>query len=237
LEHAGEVEHIDLTKNNKSHGVWPVADPKLFTVGEEVWATFNTGYVASGQNSVYIQRIFPSLGVPQECLLADRNAIEKNWAFFHDGHRLRALYSLNPLQILNAEPFLPGSRTVAFSRQAPASPGSGFPLTIGTQLAFTKDRSIMIAHEKISFRGRRAYFGRALELDLRYGQERIVRTARTALVHSIASLVPRLDRPNPNLLSATYFSGMCVLGGQVLVSYGINDVRAGFARLEEELIW
>jgi hypothetical protein len=220
-----------------------VADPKLFTLDGDRWVTFNTGW-SPNRNDIYVMRLDPTPGPALRCHVDGRQSVEKNWGFYEDEGRLRAVYSLSPLVILDAE--LPADSNDEIEFQ-PVVGDIGGPkrsprrrrrpvrreLTIGTQPVLRGRELRLIAHEKFEALHRRIYVGRTCTIDLTpetptasFGTKR--------LVHSWRSMFGSRSRPNPHLISCTYFSGLAVVDDTVLLAYGINDVDAGFAAVEWE---
>lgn len=227
----GPSRRVDLSEHVAKFGVARLADPKLFRLGDEAWITFNDGHSA-GENNVYLMRVAPEVSAPLVCQLAGRRRIEKNWAFMVHGERLKALYSVDPVSFISA-PWPPraGDTTVSFTHDSPPNEEplpkrNGRALTIGTQLAFDGSDTWLVTHEKWYFRGNRLYLGRATRLDdehLSYSPRR--------LSHSLSALLGSRDKPNPRLISCTYFSGIVVREGRAILSYGINDVDFNFAEI------
>ncbi|WP_456284718.1 hypothetical protein M1D46_06205 [Microbacterium sp. JZ70] len=212
------------------NGIEPVADPKLFSYRGAVWATFNTGYVASG-NAVYVMQVFPEVGRPVRCEAPDRQIIEKNWGFFEgpDGE-LRAIYLLDPLTVLTFGVLCnePASEVVVGSVVSRVRNESCAGLTIGTQPVEFDGSLMLIAHERVGVRRWRGYFGRVVRLD---GQVSGATVGRPRLIHDGPTMLGSRPRRNKHLWFATYFSGLEVIDGVPTVTYGINDQRSGAAAL------
>lgn len=230
----------DLTEIAATYGIRNVADPKLLELGGRVFATFNTGFSSSEPNHLYLQQLWPQIEAPQECILSDRQIIEKNWAFYLDGEgSLHAIYSLTPLTTiaLTAGELGSGSSLV-FERREPGVAAVSAGLTIGTQLSFSADGSAwLVAHQKLRILRRRAYFGRLVRTQFSPDGGVKVEVGTHSLVHSIASTLPRLPRHNRGLLSATYFAGLQCGPDGFDLSYGINDVGYSFAHVRKEDLW
>ncbi|WP_301113640.1 hypothetical protein [Microbacterium sp.] len=237
---AGTIARIvDLTDAARDAGLSVVADPKLLSLGEEVYVTFNSGYTQSGPNAIYLQKVFPELRDPQECKLEDRQRIEKNWAFYlGDQGDLCALYGIAPLQKLTMRAGNLGSNLpLGFTRDGRNS-GSGMNsmYTIGTQLHLSSDGAMQfVVHQKHRVMHKRAYTGRLARMSL--DEEPAVRLSSTRLIHSYAAALPQLRPHNRRLISATYFSGITAHSGDLLLSYGINDRTFGIARVPQAELW
>jgi hypothetical protein len=54
-------------------------------------------------------------------------------------------------------------------------------------------------------------------------------------VHSWRAMLPQRKRYNPGLMSATYFSGITKLDGELVLGYGINDKDFGLAKVDRSL--
>jgi hypothetical protein len=238
---AGRQELTDLSVATTAMGAAKAADPKLVTLGSELYVTFNTGNVHHGQNDIFLQRVAPTVGPPQRCLLSGRRMVEKNWGFFLTSEgSLRALYSLSPTTILRLDRGVLGSdEPLEFVRETASDIDGRFPrLHIGSQpLRIDGDRALVAANQQVPLPGlpRKIYFGRIAELDL--GTGRLSRLSRTGLVHSWRSTLPQRKRHNPGLFSATYFAGLSSADDELLVGYGINDIHFGIARVPESLLW
>jgi predicted GH43/DUF377 family glycosyl hydrolase len=224
---------VDLTAIGREHDISPVADPKLFTYRGAVWATFNTGYVRTG-NDVFVMPVYPDLGEPIRCEIGDRQTIEKNWGFFEgEEGDLRALYLLDPLTILSFGVVRPASGSSSIQGEVvsriPNAACAGF--TIGTQPIRIGDELLVIAHQRVGVRRRRGYFGRAVRLRMAADTVQTSVSGRR-LLHDWKTLLGTKPRRNKHLWFATYFAGVDVRAdGTAVLSYGINDQRAGAAEL------
>ncbi len=241
LGSGGEDTLVDLSAVNSARGIPKTADPKLVKLSGQVYATFNTGNVHSGENSIYLQRVTPSLGHPQRCVLAPRRMVEKNWAFFEasDGS-LQMIYSLAPLTVWRlSSGELGSSDHLNFEVELTAPMPQQFPrLHIGSQPLITSDGSaVVVGNQQRPIPGlpRKIYFGRLVLIDLHAG--RLARLSRRGLLHSWRSMLPRLKPINPGLFSATYFSGLTRIENEIVLSYGVNDTGAGIARVPEHVLW
>lgn len=226
-----------LTDAMAEHGVHPVADPKLFVAGEKVFATFNTGYVRTGINDIYVVEVFPNIGWPQRCVFSGRQRIEKNWAFFQSGSGdLAALYSAVPPQLLKlTQGELGTSSDLVFDGSGIGLTNVSDRFTIGSQLAWVSESEAMIVlHEKHRILNKRAYTGRLALLSIsdRVLDKLEIRMGKTRLIHSRIATLPQLRPNNPNLISATYFSGLAPSADGLVLSYGVNDRDFGIARLD-----
>lgn len=216
-----------------------LADPKLFRRGEDIWVTFNTGTPASGENTIYVQRLWPTMGMAQRCILPERQRIEKNWGFLEsprDG--VDAIYSLSPLYGLSvvAGAFDGCSELVLGKRPL----GTGYKgrrsLTMGSQPVVTPRGYELICHEKFRIARRRAYVGRCVRITP--GAEWKLEISQQALVHRLRDMLPQRRPHNPNLISATYFSGFQRVGENALtLGYGINDRTLSIATVDEAELW
>jgi hypothetical protein len=231
-----------LTASAVTWGVQTVADPKLFTTPDGVFATFNTGTPASGKNGLYVMKLWPEIAAPRPCELEGRFRIEKNWAFFQGPLGMSAVYSLAPVVILDLQSPDVGDGPLVFRRrEVEGAEGEASHmnkrLTLGTQpLVTANGRLLMVGHEKFWIGRRRGYAGRPVSLTgLDTGRPRVT-VGRRRLVHTVRDALPRA-RPahNPNLLSATYFAGLAVEASEYVLSYGVNDVSFGVANVGVDL--
>lgn len=231
----GPSRRLNMSQHVAGFGVSRLADPKLFRLGEEAFVTFNDGH-AERENNVYLMRVAPELGAPLLCQLRGRRRVEKNWAFMLHGDRLRALYSVDPVSFISAAwPPRPGDDALQFTHDSPPNEPptpkrNGRTLSIGTQLSFDGANAWLVTHEKWYFRGNRLYLGRATRLDNSSASAQLSYSPRR-LSHSLASLFGSKDKPNPRLISCTYFSGIVVREGRAILGYGINDVAFNFAEM------
>jgi hypothetical protein len=228
-----------LTEHAASYAVAPTADPKLFALGEQIYVTFNTGY-SPVQNEIYLMQVAPNLTPPQKCVLvAGRQAVEKNWAFYPgaDG-RLAAIYQLAPFTVLSltsGEVTAGGDLTF---EQVGDGTGPGVDgMTIGTGVLVDEDRMLLVAHEKVRLGPKRAYVGRLVEIRGAESKTPRVRVSPRRLIHSFRASLPPRQRHNPNLISATYFAGITPFEDGLLLGYGINDLAFSMAQVQEEQLW
>lgn len=233
------VTIIDLTETAREAGVTIVADPKLVRLGDEVYATFNTGYTLTGPNTIFLQRVFPTIGHPQECRLSTRQRIEKNWAFLVDPQgNLAAVYGVAPIQTLVLRSgTLGGAGTLDFALQSSEGRSDlSDRYSIGTQIHASADGEMqLVVHQKHRIMHKRAYTGRLARLS--WEGAPAVQLSSTRLIHSYAAALPQLRPHNRRLISATYFSGISGRDGHLLMSYGINDKAFGIARVRESDVW
>lgn len=235
LDHDGTGHLLDLTDRLAGLGVGRIADPKLMLLGTDVFLTFNTGFTRREPNQIFIMKVTEDADDPREVLYSNRSAIEKNWAFHLVEDRLQCIYSLAPLVVLEAESFdgradgpitltrrtLPGVSVDADTRS----------LTIGSQLLVDSTTTgYLIAHEKIRIARRRAYIGRVAQISGLGSGNPTVLLGQRRLLHGPTSLLPARNPVNPNLWSATYFSGLSGTPDDPLLSYGINDADFGISR-------
>jgi len=239
---AGETSIIDLSAWGAVHGIEKVADPKVLRNGRTAYVTFNTGFVPADQlNDIHLIRVFPELGEPQR-VVADfeRQSVEKNWAFRVDGEKLSAVYRLDPYaEVVCSDGELGGEGDLTFVLRTPprADSEAGADLSIGTQLIAHGGEHRLIAHEKVYDEGKRSYYGRAVSIAGVGTDDVTVRASPRRLIHTRRDAEPREGVHNPNLLSATYFSGLEQRGSRIVLGYGINDIAAGIARVRGTSLW
>jgi hypothetical protein len=233
---SGDQQRLNLTEHLSRFGVDVIADPKLVLLAGELWVTFNDGW-SDTRNRIYLMQLSPSPGQPLECVLEGRKPIEKNWAFFIEGGSLKAIYSIDPLCVLTA-PLPLGSADELHLEAEPSlsvrGEPSGLPeigLTIGTQAVWKDDDLYLVAHEKWRLSRWRAYVGRWVRV-CRKADRYEVEISRKRLCYSYRSLLGAHKKFNKNLISCTYFSGLGIDGGKVVLGYGINDVGLGFSELD-----
>lgn len=236
-ERGGNYELINISDYVKKWGIAKAADPKLFKneKGDVVWVTFNTGYVATG-NELYIMQVFPKLGSPIRCSFPPRKKIEKNWAFYFDGDVLMAVYSLTPLKILQAPLKSERNGNISFITAYEEKSKVNDSLSIGTQLLHTHGGFECIAHKKITLFGKRIYIGIPVRIVKKRGVFAI-ECSKIVMFHSIRSLFGAKIKHNKNLISCTYFSGIEGSANKVRLAYGINDVAYGFAEIDRTKLW
>jgi hypothetical protein len=236
------VTAFNLTDYCATFGINVVADPKLTRLGDSAFVTFNTGHTLSGTNDVVIMQVHPKLTSPLVCQLPHRQRIEKNWAFFGSERHIYAVYRTSPLTIIEAVDAT--DTTLAFRIRHTAGAGrSSHRLTrqmrstsLGTQPVRTDRGLAMLVHEKLFVGRRRLYLGRAAVIDNPLRQPRLHLSSKL-LCASWRSLAGSGTRYNPNLISATYFSGLTAIRRDVLIGYGINDVSFGIRQHGWSQLW
>ncbi|MGO2467405.1 MAG: hypothetical protein ACTH7O_11820 [Microbacterium gubbeenense] len=239
---AAAADVTDLSAWGAARGIDRVADPKVLLDGDAVYVTFNTGFVPADQfNDIHLMRVHPGIGEPQRVVADfDRQSVEKNWAFRAHGAALSAVYRLHPYaEVVRTGGDLGASGDLTFSLRVPARADSdkGADLSIGTQLIADGGAHRLIAHEKVYVEGKRSYYGRAVTIEGVGTDDVAVRVAPRRLIHTLRDAEPREGVHNPNLLSATYFSGLERRGSGVVLGYGINDIASGIARVRGTSLW
>jgi hypothetical protein len=229
------TEFVELSAVREEFDLLRVADPKLVKLGDEVYATFNSGQVHGGQNDIFLQRVSPTLGRPQRCLFPGRARIEKNWGFFlTPAGKLAVLYLLSPLKVLELVDGEVGrGGDLTFDEPGYLASGKRFPsMHIGSQpLPLPDGRLLVMANRVFPVKViGRFYAGRLIIVDP---------TARSIdwlgdafFIHRYGDMLPLpRTKPNPSLLACTYFSGLTVADDELIAAYGINDLSFGIARI------
>ncbi len=200
-------------------------DPKVFSVGDEVYLTFNSGWVPSGENDIFVMKVHPTMGEPRRVIYRARRSQERNWSFFSEGGEVYAIYQIAPLVILKLEKESGDAWWLTeYHRQARSC--VPHDLTLGTQPSRHGGRYYFMAHRKYMLRQKKVYLGRLCALDLGKAE---VMLDDSWVVHSPESLLGSEVKHNSNLFSCTYFSGLQVSGAGINLGYGINDVDFGFS--------
>ncbi len=211
-----------------------VADPKLFILDNEVWGTFNTGFIANGNNTIVLFKL-ADLKIEEYyfCFLNDRIRIEKNWAFYKENGALKVLYSVNPLITL-----VESSRsdnTIYFEKECVFSHKKYKAYSIGTPLCYDGKNYLFMAHKKIVFRGKRLYLGRSFIFSPNTAPR--IKGEKKFLFHSLKSLWGDKHKFNRNLISCTYFSAIYIEKNKVILGYGINDTSWNLVKIDRNKIW
>ncbi len=219
------------TLSRISPGLYPgidaprLIDPKVFTVGGEVYLTFNSGWVPSGGNDIFVMKIHPKMGEPKRVVYEARRDQERNWAFFSERGEVYAIYQIAPLVILKLERESRDSWWLAdYFRQANAD--LPHDLTLGTQPSRHGSRYYFMAHRKYVLRRKKVYLGRLCALD---PDTMTVTSADNWIAHSPESILGSAVKHNTNLFSCTYFSGLQASDSGITLGYGVNDVDFGFS--------
>lgn len=224
-------DHTGRTLSRISPALYPdidapgLIDPKVFTVGGEVYVTFNSGWVPSGGNDIFVMRVHPTMGEPKKVIYEGRRDQERNWAFFSEHGEVYAIYQIAPLVILKLERESGDAWWLAdHLRQARAD--VPHDLTLGTQPSRHGSRYYFMAHRKYRLRRKKVYLGRLCALDLR---NMAVTSSDSWIAHSSESLRGSEVKHNTNLFSCTYFSGLQASDAGITLGYGVNDVDFGFS--------
>lgn len=211
------------------------ADPKLFSIGEKVYCTLNTGYTFRKENEIYLIEINGHKVKPKKCMVNfARNIVEKNWMFFEFENNLMLLYSIGP-NLTVAELIGQGSDYYLFGNRMEEYCCSR-NYSIGTPIGRLSDSLYLVGHEKISIGKRRLYIGVGLRIEWR-NRKRVVVGKR--ILHSPLSVLGNKFKFNKNLFSCTYFSGLQIdqESKTVLLGYGINDLGWNVVQLGMEKVW
>lgn len=234
---------VDVSAANRHFGIPRTNDARLFSMGEQVMMTFNTGHpdVRSEQNSIYVQAVYPILGCPIELHISRRQRVEKNILFRQVGAQLWASYRFGepevPVRIgadkWTIEPLQEDWGAVGSERKSEVltrrvhwrSYGQGTPW-------LPHEGSILsVVNERIHWGGFRSYRGRVV-----VQSHRGHAILRTPLYHSRMSRLGPVRRHNPRLLHCTYFLGLTHYRERILASYGINDQGFGVAELSGDCV-
>ncbi|MFT5892134.1 MAG: hypothetical protein ACI9Y7_002244 [Dokdonia sp.] len=216
-------------------GIQKVADPKLFMMGDQVWGTFNTGYVKKENNQLVLFKIKnTAIDAYFYCHYKNRSQIEKNWAFFIKDDKIHALYGLGNTRVLKQHTI--ENKTISFEDyiREDNPPFEGY--TIGTPLVkLTEESYGFIGHKKIVVKGKRMYLGKAFKFSPSNTYE--IEMTSKFLIHSFKSLKGDSFKFNKNLISCSYFSGMTKRNDEVLISYGINDIDWNIISIKSNKLW
>jgi hypothetical protein len=226
---------INLT-NTFSGYVHPVADPKLLTIKNELWVTFNTGW-SKEPNNIYLCQLTPSVKTPKKCVYQKRQHIEKNWSFFQQDDKLFALYALENCKLICSDLNTDNNTIIFYDYNAKLE--NKFELknyTQGSQIVNYEGYKYLIGHKKIILRGKRIYLGRMLRFNLN-NRKFVLDLSKKYIFHSLGALCGSKTKHNPNLFSCTYFSGLSFHNSKILMSYGINDIDFNFSEISYNILW
>jgi len=199
-------------------------DPKIFTIDNDIYITFNSGWCPGG-NNIFVMKVFPNIERPKRVLYDNRQPQERNWAFFSRDGEIYALYWINPLVILKLTEQTDATWKFVEWHNGDAQPDVDKDLTIGTQI----NNSYFVGHGKLKRDKKKIYLGRLMSLDF---DQKKINQGKYSLSHSFESLLKCKPKHNENLFSCTYFSGLQVNSIKVTLSYGINDTEYGFSTHE-----
>ena len=224
------VKNISIDLFKELGGV-RLIDPKVVKINEEFYVTFNSGWAREG-NDIFIMKVYPQIESPKRLIYKNRQAQERNWAFFSEGSEIYALYWINPLKILKVKNISHASWEMEDHYCEKGDSNFSNDLTIGTQLFEHKDKYYFIAHKKFYFLRKKIYIGKFCTLN--FNKKKII-TGKYWLAHSLRSLFGSSIKYNTNLFSCTYFSGLQVSSDSIKIGYGVNDIAYGFSthRLKE----
>lgn len=199
-------------------------DPKIFSLKEDIYITFNSGYVKGG-NDIFVMKIYPNIECPKKISYKGRQTQERNWSFFTHENDIYALYWVDPLRILKLEKstdkqwhfvdYYKGDLVELYDQ-----------ITLGTQLCYFKGKCYFIGHIKGNIDRRKAYLGKLFNFDF---INKNVEPHDGFMAHSFDSLFGVKNKSNKNLFSCTYFSGLNILNDNLLAGYGVNDIDLGFS--------
>jgi len=200
-------------------------DPKIFTVGAEVYVTFNSGWVPAGGNDIFVMKVYPTMGEPKKVMYAARRHQERNWGFFSEHGEVYAIYQIAPLVILKLEK---ESGDAWWMAEHLRHSNSDVPhsLSLGTQPFRHASRYYFMAHRKYLMKRKKVYLGLLCALD---SGNMTITSGDSWIVHSPGSLLGSEVKHNTNLFSCTYFSGLEASDAGITLGYGVNDVDFGFS--------
>lgn len=199
-------------------------DPKVFKLDDDVYVTFNSGYVKGG-NDIFVMKIYPEIETPKKIIYKGRKAQERNWSFLSVDNEVYAMYWLNPLKILRLKSKTDTDWTFVEYYNGNIDPVPQ-DITIGTQLCFIDGEYQFVGHRKILHKNKKIYLGK---MGIFNFSDKTVKYNNEWISHSFESLFGVDKKHNKNLFSCTYFSGIQKIGRDLVIGYGINDVELGFS--------
>lgn len=211
-----------------------VADPKLFVMDNKVYCTFNTGDGIDSNNKLVLLELYENEIKKYFCCDYEfRTKTEKNWAFYIENNQLFVFYSLSPLTILKAVKI--GKDSILFDKYFFDDNQNFKNCSIGTPLLKIKGSYRFIAHKKYYRKRKRLYLGRLSTLTLK--DKPSVNIKKGFVFHSFRSLFGDNHKFNKNLISCSYFSGLCEDREDIILSYGINDVNSNLVKINKNKLW
>lgn len=224
IDDGGGPNIYDLSKEWTSYLNCPrLIDPKIFCLNKDVYITFNSGYVKSG-NDIFIMKIYPNIESPKRVVYNKRKNQERNWSFFVYEDNIYALYWINPLTILKLEEQSENEwKFITFYKQK--LNGIYNDITIGTQLCYFNNNYYFIGHKKQKINKKKIYLGKLFSFNF---MNRNINSESEWMAHSFDSLFGDKIKHNNNLFSCTYFSGLGFLEDKLITGYGVNDISIGF---------
>ena len=216
-----------------------VADPRGFRWQGRSFVSFNTGH-ATKPNAIHVVEVDDDgkpIAPPMPCrLAAGRRVIEKNWGFFADDDRLFAIYSLDPLEILACEVVDGSLRCVPAWRHdwlAGHLREAFGPLHGGTSPCRADGRLLTVFQSRTRTADGFAYSGNLLELAPEPPFAPVAAGPWPLLQLADDERAMQAARPlNPRVASCLYPAGLVAQPGpasdRLTVTYGINDVAAGY---------
>jgi len=209
------------------------ADPKLFKIEDKVYCTLNSGFSADSENSIFLIRFAQNLDI-KRCIIPKRSMVEKNWAFFEQGGKIKMLYSVSPICKIYRLASI-NSEEMFFEEEIEVR-NDLHSLSIGTQPIVNDDKLYLIGHRKYSVLNKRLYLGVPIVIDMKTWS---VKKGSAFLVHSLASMLGSRFRFNKNLISCTYISGLHIdfINKQAKITYGINDITWNNIQVELKDLW
>lgn len=232
-----DIHEINLTDYFfEKLGLMKVADPKLFISENKVLGTINTGNANNLSHNEIVLFELEGFEVKNyyTCQYPNRTRVEKNWVFYFDKGVLFALYSLSPLTILKAVNIK--ENTIDFKKEYIINETDMKDCSIGTPLVELGDSFGFIAHKKYYRKRKRLYVGKVCIIKMIDGCP-MLKVKNKILIHSFKSLLGEKFKFNKRLISCTYFSGICQSNGDIILSYGINDINWNIVKLKRNDLW
>ena len=225
----------NLSEIGRQFSIYKVSDPKLSKLNGALWITFNTGWQKIN-NKLYLWNISCLDKPPLECMYADRQRIEKNWAYFVLNGKIKVLYAVDRFSIHNVD-F--SDQFATLSDELDCSRKTNLKLknySIGSQIVNINRWYYLILHKKLFFGQKRLYLGRLARFSIS-GEKFQFQLANKFIFHSVQSLFGARNKPNGNLISCSYFSGLTIDKEEFIISYGINDIDFNIVRTSQAIHW
>ena len=194
---------------------------KLFSLRGKLYAQVN-----DNKQSKDIAVIDVEEGKIIQLYYKHKNEVEKNWIIYEHGGEVYCIYQIAPLIILKRTK-ISSNQWVFEDHYKSPNTESKINIRGGSPATVMGDSVFFMGNQVVPAKYLKVYFGNFLRLNLKD----MVVSGTDGWAHNFNAMCGLGRIGTSQMFSCTYFSGMEMDQENILLSYGVNDVRANFARI------
>lgn len=218
------------------------ADPRVFYFNEQPFVCFNTGH-SQYPNQQYISKLNHNGEIVKtfKVCLAERQVIEKNWAFFEHNSELYCIYKYSPFEVLKMD--FRGNECHAYRAFVHQWLSKDYQDNYGvirggtSPLKIDKDTFWTIVQSRTNVDGGK-YGATIMAFSAKppFAPQKMIPTPYFKLSEKEKSDIRVNNKLNPNIKEVFYPCGAAYKNDKLFVSYGINDTALGLLQVDKKEI-